>query len=214
VTAGLAAADVVPALVTLEPTGRPRLVVDGLTFTVGLLGMHQAKNAMLVWAVGRELGLDPKAVARALESVTIPGGRGEVAQHGRLTILNDSYNANPASFLALIDTVATMRRGRRLVFVAGTMRELGEESGPWHASVAKALVDLEPEILAAVGEFGPALLPFAGRLGDRLVVASDAVSMGPLLAARLEGDELVVLKGSRGVALERMIPDLVARTAR
>ena len=213
VTAGLGEADVHPEHVALEPAGRPRVTVGGVSFTVAQLGIHQAKNAMLAWAVGRELGLPPSQVARALESFTLPAGRGEVVQHGRLTILNDSYNANPASFRALIEVVSVIRTGRRLVFVAGTMRELGPEAATMHGDIADALARLDPDVLAAVGAFGPALEGHRAQFGDRLLVADDAVTMAPLVAARLTGDELVVLKGSRGVRLERIIPELVGRTA-
>ena len=88
------------------------------------------------------------------------------------------------------------------------MRELGTESARYHAEVADALVALGPELLAAVGDFVPALEPHRAALGDRLVTAPDAVALAPLLAARLRGDELVVLKASRGPALERILPAL------
>jgi UDP-N-acetylmuramoyl-tripeptide--D-alanyl-D-alanine ligase len=180
--------------------------VDGREIPLPLLGMHQAANAMLVWALVKEMGLDPAAAAAALGSVVVPGGRGEIVQQGGLTILNDCYNANPASFRAAIATARTLRGGRRLVFAAGTMRELGAEAPVLHATIARELVELEPDLLAAVGDFVPALAPYAARLGDRLVTAPDAPALGPKLAARLRGDELVVLKASRGVALERIIP--------
>ena len=60
--------------------------------------------------------------------MTVPGGRSELSQVGGLTILNDCYNANPHSFAASIATARELRRGRRLVFVAGTMRELGPDA--------------------------------------------------------------------------------------
>ena len=211
VTAGTVG-DVAARDVAIGPDGRPEVTLDGLRLRVGQLGLHQARNAALVWAVARELGLEPGAVARALESVTIPAGRGEITRHGRLTILNDSYNANPASFRAVIDLVRAMRGERGLVFVAATMRELGPEAARLHAVVAEWLVELGPDLLAAVGEFEPALAPFATRLGDRLITAADPLAIAPRLAARLRGDELVVLKGSRGMALERLIPALTART--
>ena len=58
----------------------------------------------------------------------------------------------------------------------------------------------------------PALEPYRAALGDRLLTAPDVTTLGPQLAARIAGDELVVLKGSRGVALERLLPDLAARS--
>jgi UDP-N-acetylmuramoyl-tripeptide--D-alanyl-D-alanine ligase len=166
---------------------------------------------MLVWAVARELGLDLAQVGAALGSFTLPGGRVELTHHGRLTILNDCYNANPQSFRAVIALADSLRAGRRLVFVAGTMRELGDREAALHAEVAAALAVLVPELLVAVGAFGPALAPHAAHLGARLIVAPDAEAAGPLVAARLRGDELVVLKASRGVALERILPGIVSR---
>jgi UDP-N-acetylmuramoyl-tripeptide--D-alanyl-D-alanine ligase len=132
-------------------------------------------------------------------------------QEGALTILNDCYNANPQSFRAVIATAAAMRGNRRLVFVAGTMRELGNDSPRLHQDIVEELVDLHPELLAVVGDFVPAVEPYAGALGHRLVTAPDPLALAPRLAQHLRGDELVVLKASRGVALERILPALKAR---
>ena len=211
ITAGLARADRVPQSVSMDSTGRPTLVVDDHRITLPLLGQHQASNAMLVWTLARELGLDPVAAAEALRTLRIPGGRGELIESGGLTIVNDAYNANPSSFLAAIATARAMRGSRRLVFVAGTMRELGDEAARHHAAVAAALVGLEPDLLAAVGDFVPALAPYAERLKGRLLTATDAPAMGPLLKERLRGDELIVLKASRGAALERILPHLTGQ---
>ena len=213
ITAGLADADRTPDRAELSDGGRPRVTVHGETFLLDALGMHQAGNAMLAWTVAEALGLDLAKVARSLEALDLPGGRGELTEVGGLTVLNDAYNANPISFRAAIELARALRGdGRRLVFVAGTMRELGEAAPALHAEIASLLVALKPDLLAAVGDFVAALEPHRAGLGARLLTAPDAVSLGPLLAARLRGDELVVLKGSRGVALERLLPDLAART--
>ncbi len=71
-------------------------------------------------------------------------------------------------------------------------------------------VELDPDLLGAVGDFVPALEKYASRLGDRLVTAADPIALGDRLAPRLNGDEVVVLKASRGVALERILPALTA----
>ena len=202
------------ATVSLDGGGRATVSVNGRRFTIPYPGRHLAANALLAWSVARELQLDLDACARALGSLVLPGGRSELRQEGGLTILNDCYNANPPSFLAAIGTAEAIRRGRRLVFVAGTMRELGPESAAQHARIADALVALNPDILAVVGEFVPALEPYSARLGSRLITAPDAEAVGPLVAAQLEGDEVIVLKASRGVALERILPHLLARAHR
>ena len=202
------------AAVTLDREGRPTLEVDGRRFTIPYPGRHLAANAILAWTVAEALTLDLDACARALETLVLPGGRSELRQAGGLTILNDCYNANPPSFMAAIATAQAIRGDRRLVFVAGTMRELGPDAAELHARIAEALVALAPDVLAAVGDFVPALEPHAARLGDRLITAGDAEAIGPLVAARLDGSEVVVLKASRGVALERILPHLLARAHR
>ncbi|MGB7211767.1 MAG: cyanophycin synthetase, partial [Gemmatimonadales bacterium] len=188
--------------------GRASFMVDGQGVVLGARGLQQAGNALLAWTVGKDLGLAPAAMAAALGRAELPGGRGQVLQHGGLTVLDDSYNANPASFLAAIATAQAMRAGRRLVFVAGTMKELGEGSAAYHREVAAALVALHPDLLAAEGEFVPALEPHRAALGGALLTAPDAPALGALLRERLRGDELVVLKASRGAALERILPYL------
>lgn len=213
ISAGLAAADRVPAAVEVNADGRPRVTIGGHAFLLDARGRHQVGNAMLAWAVGEALGLDPEKMARSLETLPLPGGRGEITRYGDLTIVNDAYNANPSSFRAAIDLAKVLRGNRPLVFVAGTMRELGAQSAVLHAEVASLLVALRPELLAAIGEFVPALEPYRAALGNRLLTAEDASLLSPRLAARISGDELVVLKGSRGVALERLLPDLVARSS-
>jgi UDP-N-acetylmuramoyl-tripeptide--D-alanyl-D-alanine ligase len=211
VTAGLGGADRIPDRVSLDEMGRATVEVERRRFTLPYPGRHLAENAMLAWTMARELELEPGAVADALGRFTLPGGRTELRQEGRLTVLNDSYNANPQSFQAAIETARELRRGRRLVFVAGTMRELGPDAERLHLEVAGSLVELAPDLLAAVGEFVPALAPWRAQLGERLITAPDALSVGPLVAERLRGDEIVELKASRGVAHERILPHLLAR---
>ena len=213
VTVGLEQAQVKPERISLGLGARPTLVVDGFRITVPLLGLHQGGNALFAWAVARELGLDLTRCAGALETVRLPAGRGEVIQQGGFTIVHDAYNANPASFRTAIAVADQLRGGRRLVFVAGTMRELGPDSARLHREIAELLVRLNPDLLAVVGEFRPALAPWAQQLGDRLLTAEDAPALAARLAERLSGDELIVLKASRGVALERILPAIATRAA-
>ena len=213
VTAGLQAAERKARDIRIDELGRASFTADDRRISLPLPGRHLAANAMLAWAVAEELGLDLDACAEALGRLALPGGRSELLQLGALTVLNDCYNANPQSFASVIATARAMREGRRLVFVAGTMRELGTESGRLHAQVAEQLALLKPDLLAVVGDFVPAIAPWQDALGSRLVSAPGPLQLGPLLAERLAGDELVVLKASRGVALERIIPFLAAPAA-
>ncbi len=211
VSAGLCDADCVPERVSLDAAGRPNVTIDGVSFLLPLRGEHQAANAMLAWTVARELGIEASRAAEALRQVVLPTGRGDLQQVGALTILNDCYNANPQSFRAAIAIARAIRAGRRLVFLAGSMRELGAESEHLHEEIARDLADLAPELLGVVGDFVRAIEPYRNRLGNALVTAADPLELGIVLAGRLHGDELVVLKASRGVALERIIPYLTGQ---
>lgn len=212
VTAGLGPGAMVhPERVSLGSDGRPRVRIDGQEFLLGALGEHQAANAMFAWAVARELGLDLHAAAAALEHLDIPGGRGQVIQQGRLTVLHDAYNANPESFEALIALVRELRRGRRLVFVAGTMRELGEASTQLHSRVAAGIASLDPDVVGLVGDFVPAFAPYRAGFEGTILGAPDADALASRLATEIHGDELVVLKGSRGTALETILPAILSR---
>lgn len=205
-TAGINAAERKARDLTLDQHGRASFVAGDETIQLPYPGRHLAANAMLAWAVAEELGLDLHASARALGSLTLPPGRTELTQLGLMTVLNDCYNANPQSFASAIASARAMREGRRLVFVAGTMRELGAASSQLHAEVADQLVALKPDLLAAVGEFVAPLEARRSSFPGELLTADDPVALGPLLAPHLAGDELVVLKASRGVALERILP--------
>lgn len=213
ITAGLEHADVVPDAVEMSPDGRAIVSKDGRTFMLATRGRHQAGNAMFVWAAARELGLDLDRVAAALELTPTVAGRGELVQHRALTVLNDCYNANPESFASAIAMAESLRAGRRLVFVAGSMRELGEHAPALHDRVAEQLARLQPELLALVGDFVPAFARHRGAYAGRLLEAASADDLAPLLAEHLAGDELLVLKASRGVALERILPVILARFA-
>ena len=156
-----------------------------------------------------QVGREGDQAAEALSRVTVRGGRSELTQSGGLTILSDCYNANPHSVAAAIETARRLREGRRLVFVAGTMRKLGGDEAALHDEVAAQIRALDPDLIAAVGDFVPAFARWSEELGDRLITAPDAESMGPRLAERLEGTEVLVLKGSRGATLERILPAII-----
>lgn len=212
-TVGLrAGAEVRPERWSLNPDGRGVILFRKQEIQLPLIGAHQAANAVFALALAAELKLDLATVARALAGVQLPPGRGEVLHSGRLTVINDAYNANPASLAAALDAVESMRGKRRLAVVVGSMLELGPEARAHHERMVDAILAVRPDVIGAVGEFVPPLQARARELGDRLVVANSADALGRKLAPRLLGDEIVLLKASRGVALERALPHLLKRT--
>jgi len=207
-------ADVRPEAADLDDAGHPRITWGGgQSVTVPVLGFHQIENALLALAVGREADVDPGRAVAALAGVQIPGGRGTALERGGMTILDDTYNANPASLAWAVRFAHWLagRRRRPLALVVGSMLELGVESDRLHAAAAREIAALEPALIGAVGAFEPAFAPLSGALGARLVTAPDAATLGPKLAAALQGNEIVLLKASRGVALERVLPFLTGR---
>lgn len=203
-------ADIRPDAWSLDENGCAEIVFGGVAMRLPLVGRHQVENAMLAFAVARALELDSAVVARALEAVALPAGRCEVLRDGGLTILHDAYNANPLSIAASLETARAMRGGRPLVVVLGTMLELGELSAELHRSVADQVLAAEPDLIAVTGAFATAFERHAAALGDRLLLADDPPTLGKRLRKRLAGNELVLLKASRGMRLERVIPHLMA----
>ena len=209
VTAGLApGADVAPDHFHVDERGRPVLTFRGTRFAVPLVGRHQGDNAMVALAVAAELELDLSLVAGALERVVLPHGRCEVVTAGDLVLINDTYNANPASFAAALDVAGSLRGNRPLVVLVGTMLELGSASPELHDQVAEQILALRPDLIGAVGALAAAFE--RRRIGARLIVAPDADALGRAVAPRLKGGELVLLKASRGVQLEKAIPHLTS----
>ncbi len=207
VVAGLApGADVTPDHWHMDERGRPVLTFRGTPIALPLVGRHQGDNAMVALALAAELELDLTAVAGALERVTLPPGRCEVVTVGDRVLINDTYNANPASFAAALEVARSLRGNRPLVTLVGTMLELGSESPALHQEMAEQILALRPDLIGATGEFATV---FERRgLGRRLVVAPDADALGRAVASQLRGGELVLLKASRGMHLEKAIPHL------
>jgi UDP-N-acetylmuramoyl-tripeptide--D-alanyl-D-alanine ligase len=203
-------ADLRPDAADLDDAGRLQIAWAGYSVTVPVLGFHQIENAILALAVGREAGADPARAVAALAGVRLPGGRGTAIDRGGLTIIDDTYNANPASLRSAVKLAHWLaaRRGRPLAVVVGSMLELGAESAKLHATAAREIAGLGPALVAAVGEFVPAFEPLRGMLAGRLITAPDAEALAPKLQEALQGNEIVLLKASRGVALERVVRHL------
>ena len=210
VCAGLdAPADLRPDRWGLDGAGRVEVRFRNVPLHVPLAGRHQAENVMLALALADALALDLPPVAAALASVDLPSGRWEVSETRGRTVINDAYNANPASLLAALETVHAIRSDRPLVILVGSMLELGAATAAAHARCADAIVALDPALVGAVGEFVAALAPSRTRLDARLVTAADAAALGRAVAPRIPDRAIVLLKGSRGTRMERALPYLL-----
>ena len=180
-----------------------RLLLDEASIPLPLDGRHNARNLLLALAVGSHLGVDPASAAQL--HVNIPGGRNRRLQQGGLTLLDETYNASPEAVLAALDLLAD-QPGRRFA-VLGTMLELGDRSIELHQQVAAraAALKLDGVVLVDGGDEGQAMANVASGL-DRLALVATPEAAAVPLGQWLQAGDVVLLKASRGVALERLIP--------
>jgi len=180
-----------------------RLLVDSVSLPLPLEGRHNASNLLLAIAVARHLGVALEALANL--KVAVPGGRNRRLQQGGLTLLDETYNASPEAVLAALDLLAT-QPGRRFA-VLGTMLELGDRSLDLHRQVASRAAELGLDGLVLVdgGAEGKVMAASAASLERLALVATPEAAAGPL-AQWLQAGDVLLLKASRGVALERLMP--------
>ena len=181
------------------------LALGEMRFTMPLPGRHNARNWMLARAVASSLGVDSAALSAI--DVEVPGGRNRRLHLGGLTVMDETYNASPEAVLAALDLLA-QQPGRRFA-VLGTMLELGQESVALHRAVAERAVALGLDGLVAVASNAEAeaMAAAAEPLARFALVTSPEEAAEPLRAWLQTGD-CVLLKASRGVALERLLPAL------
>src|SRR5579863_5151795 len=172
--------------------------------TLQLLGAHNAHNAIAGLAVAREAGVDEDAAAAALASMSPGDKRGQVLEISGATILTDSYNSNPEALGSMIRTLAA-RRAQRRILVAGEMLELGERAPQLHAACGKAAADAGLDIVVGVRGNAQHLAAAACWGGVASLFLPDAETAGQWLAANLRAGDVVLVKGSRGVHLERAL---------
>ena len=206
VTAGLTGADWTADRVTILPDGRPRFTVRGVEIELPLAGRHMVANALVALAIADTLGVPPAVAGPALAAARLPAGRSEIMEQGGMAVINDTYNANPSSFAAALDLLGAIRGDRRVVIVAGTMRELGASSAELHRQVADQILAARPDLVAALGEFVAPFEAMKGKLKGKLVSGETPEAVAPKLKPKLKSGDLVLLKASRGVRLETIIP--------
>ncbi|MBN9107775.1 MAG: UDP-N-acetylmuramoyl-tripeptide--D-alanyl-D-alanine ligase [Pseudonocardia sp.] len=172
-----------------------------------LVGAHHVGNALSAAAVALELGATPAGVAESL-SAAAPASRWrmEVADRADgVTVVNDAYNANPESMRAALEALADLGRDRRTWAVLGRMAELGDTEAAAHAEVAGAAAALGVGTLVAVGE--PGYGPAARHVTDPAAALA-------LLRAEVSPGDVVLVKASRAVGLDRVADALLNDTPR
>jgi UDP-N-acetylmuramoyl-tripeptide--D-alanyl-D-alanine ligase len=206
-TAGLDSGEVSPKSWKLEPDGRGVLEIDGVIVSPPLRGRHNLENAMLAIAVARAYGVSDASIASGIAKMPLPKMRIAWDTIGKATVINDAYNSNPGSARAAIELLRGIDDGRQRVIVLGTMRELGSAADGLHDEISRLAVGSGADIVAGIGDFARSLNRVAP--GDDRVVTGDTIDeIWTRLAPRLATDAVILLKASRGVQLERLVPHI------
>ena len=174
-----------------------------LSLALPLPGRHNARNLLLALAVAELLGVPPELLT-ALQ-VDVPDGRHQRRLIGGITVLDETYNASPEAVLAALELLNS-QPGRRFA-VLGKMLELGDQSLELHRQVGSraAELGLDGLVVVAEGAEGEAMLAAAAGL-PRLVGVASPEQAAPPLEQWLQPGDCLLLKASRGVALERLLP--------
>lgn len=207
VTAGLENADVTPVSWTVDADGRATIELEGVTLALPLRGLHNVQNAMIAIAVARVCGVSDENSAKGIEEMPVPRMRTAWEEIGGVTLINDAYNANPGSTRAAIDLIRNVRSDRQRVIVLGTMRELGAASDQCHDDISKLALESGANVIAGVGDFAASLARVGGT-DSRVVSAPTVAELWLLLEPRMETNAVILLKASRGVKLEQMVPHI------
>jgi UDP-N-acetylmuramoyl-tripeptide--D-alanyl-D-alanine ligase len=180
-------------------------------FEVPVLGKHQAALALAAAAAAREIGIPLEAAAEALRHFTPPPMRLALQEVDDVVILNDAYNANPASMRTALDVLA-LWPDRRKVFFCGDMRELGESARAAHADLGRDLAGAGVDRLVCAGRYAKVVADAAvdaGLPAEHVTAVAEAQAAADRVLGTVEAGDVVLVKGSRAVGMECVVTAVV-----
>jgi UDP-N-acetylmuramoyl-tripeptide--D-alanyl-D-alanine ligase len=169
-----------------------------------LVGEHNILNALAAVAVGVEQGLKLPEAVTALASLRPSDKRGQVLQVDNITVINDCYNSNPKALHAMVDALAAMPAKRRIV-VAGEMLELGPSGEELHREAGQYMASKKIDLVLGVQGLAQAMVESARQAGTSAEFVATAEDAGEWLARETRDGDVVLLKASRGVKLEKAL---------
>lgn len=197
--------------VTLEVKGKQ------LEVHLPLIGRHNLYNALAAAAVGVVLGLSLREIRTGLRAMAAVPMRMEISCYRGCLLINDAYNANPRSMEVAIDTLGTLGAGAGCSYlVLGDMLELGEQQEEYHRCIGAKVAAVSVDALITVGDLAKVVAEEACRCGmspDRVWSFGSHEEAGRFLAGQLQRGDRVLVKGSRGSGMERVLTILKARKA-
>lgn len=180
-----------------------RFKAGGEQFHFSIPGRHNVYNALMGIWLGHKLGLSSEEIQAGLAAFVPSANRMAVSEEAGVTLINDTYNANPAAMTAALGVLSDLAgEKRRRVAVLGDMLELGESSRQAHLEVGQRAREVAA-LLIAVGSEAKA---YVAGFGGGAHLAADAEEAGRLLATLARPGDVILFKASRGIALEKSIP--------
>ncbi|MGA8216251.1 MAG: UDP-N-acetylmuramoyl-tripeptide--D-alanyl-D-alanine ligase [Candidatus Sulfotelmatobacter sp.] len=171
---------------------------------LALVGEHNVLNALAAVAVGIERGLKPAEAVAALATLVPADKRGQVLRVGNITVINDCYNSNPKALEAMVDALAAMAAKRRIV-VAGEMLELGSAGEEMHRRAGQHIAEKKIDALLGVRGLAQVMVEGARQAGTRAEFMAAPEEAGEWLARETRDGDVILLKASRGVKLEKAL---------
>ena len=169
-----------------------------------LVGEHNILNALAAVAVGLARGFILAEAARALATLVPADKRGQVLKLGNITVVNDCYNSNPKALDAMIEALAAMKAARRIV-VAGEMLELGPAGEEMHRAAGRQIAEHKIDVLLGVRGQAAVMVEAARQAGISAEFVPTPEEAGEWLARETRDGDLVLVKASRGVKLEKAL---------
>jgi UDP-N-acetylmuramoyl-tripeptide--D-alanyl-D-alanine ligase len=192
-----------------------RLLDSELTFTLSQRGEHWVTNSLAVLTTVEAVGGDLAAAGLALADMSGLKGRGErhaiAIEGGEALLIDESYNANPASMAATLQSLGTESEAKRRIAVLGPMRELGEHAADLHAGLAEPVLAAKVDRLILIGDdMAPLEAALGGEMAiDRVATVDEA---SELLQSMLKAGDVVLVKASNSVGLAKLVERMVMET--
>lgn len=181
------------------------------TYTLPLLGEHNVINSLAALIVARHYKVPEEKIVQGLQSLALTGMRIEfIACENGITVLNDAYNASPTSMKAAIHVLENMKGYQRKIAVLGDMLELGASEGNYHEEIGNLLDSNQIDYLFTLGELGKRIAEGAKkRLDEKNIYAyTDKAELIAKLETMLSPQDVVLVKASRGMALEKVVEQI------
>jgi UDP-N-acetylmuramoyl-tripeptide--D-alanyl-D-alanine ligase len=173
-----------------------------------LPGEHNIMNTLCAMAAAQAAGIDYADMAEGIATCTVPGRRLKIRTYGPYTVIDDCYNANPASMQAALRMLKSYATKGRRVALLGDMLELGENSAAYHRELGELAARSGVERLGIFGGFAEQTAAGAhaeGLSDDRVFATTDMAKLGDWLRTTIKSGDLILIKGSRGARMERTL---------